>query len=76
MKRIQLWMRFLIKINPLVQLVFDDNFSSVRVIFHRKLYRDQVKIHQKCFSIHFLFRYTIQKTLEMTFVIITPNGLK
>ncbi|MFT5253967.1 MAG: hypothetical protein ACI87N_003025, partial [Flavobacteriales bacterium] len=28
-----------------VQLVFDDNFSSVRVIFERKWYREQEKFY-------------------------------
>jgi hypothetical protein len=31
--------------NPLVRISFDDNFSSVRVIFDRKSYREQEKFH-------------------------------
>jgi len=34
-------------VNPLGVISFDDNFSSVRVIFDRKSYREQEKFETK-----------------------------
>jgi hypothetical protein len=42
---------------------------SENCIENKKIYR------RKWFSIHFLFRFTAQKTLELTVCLITPKGL-
>jgi hypothetical protein len=81
---------FLFKKKPLGVISFDDNFSSVRVIFSRSFGKKIVsrtrKISLKTIldTRHFeceayrevSFRSTAQKKLELTFLIITPNGFK
>jgi hypothetical protein len=63
-----------------MQLVFNPNFSSVRVIFDRKLYREQ-KIRIKNGS-RYIFcssrskKRDTQKTLELTSTVITTNLFK
>jgi len=48
--------------NPLGKLVLGDNFSSNRVLFYRKSYRDQGKLFSKMVLVTFFV--TTQHTLN------------